>query len=240
MYYIALTLFLSSICRLKKKRKRTTEMNGVIFSCSLKNTNEFINAKYTNKYDFILNSLKIAEYILTEKKTESIGELKFPYLCIDNNKRVYIVKNNQIISHSFPFDIKIKDNENEIFKIFYRSIEVTLEKISQNISLLNDLKKKYRYNLHEFFIDLFFDIQSIEDTDKYQILEVLLTAEPSYLRFDYAPEDSKCNNKKHPPFHIDVNFCKDMSYKIGLVNKIECEDFMDIISKETDCWVLKS
>ena len=101
-----------------------------------------------------------------------------------NNKRVYIVKNNQIISHSFPFDIKIKDNENEIFKIFYRSIEVTLEKISQNISLLNDLKKKYRYNLHEFFKDLFFDIQSIEDTDKYQILEVLLTAEPSYLRFD--------------------------------------------------------
>ena len=47
-------------------------MNGVIFSCSLKNANEFINAKYTNKYDFILNSLKIAEYILTEKKTETI------------------------------------------------------------------------------------------------------------------------------------------------------------------------
>lgn len=75
------------------------------------------------------------------------------------------------------------------------------------------------------------------DEDSYRIFEHILLTEPSYLRFDHDTEHP--NTIEHSTDHIDVNFSSDYSYKIGLENRIDLDELIDILSKKTRCRILK-
>ena len=68
---------------------------------------------------------------------------------------------------------------------------------------------------------------------KKTVMTLLLKSEPCYLRYDYDPKNE--NGKKHPLFHLDVNFFKYGNWKIGLHDMITPYRFCQIFNKENDC-----
>jgi len=48
------------------------------------------------------------------------------------------------------------------------------------------------------------------------------------------------NGKMHPLYHLDVNYSSGASYKIGLYNELQIEEFKEILDITTDCLYLSS
>ncbi len=145
--------------------------------------------------------------------------------------RIFFFEENRFFSVYFPFSIQklpCFDESQKIFQcnyaFFFKSNQVTSVVISDVISLLND---DYMRNLSENAIDdlvykvddFFMDEDGMHvDVGREQIAwsiySYLMTCEPGYIRYDYDEENKEKLN--HPLNHLDVNFSKTCTYKIGL------------------------
>ena len=160
---------------------------------------------------------------------------KRPYLCLDNEytHRLYLVDVDKIITFGFDLNVvvanpKLDDPKNFIKGIFFRQYPITAREISEARQLLSnnmDPQYLYCYNMLE-------DDASVLESSIY-LFEHLVFFEWGYVRFDYDP--SHARGRKHPASHLDVNFTRAISYKLGLKTKIDFDALNSIIRSDTDC-----
>ena len=182
--------------------------------------------------DFVVLLLKVLELINTWGNCESAASVTYPYLYVDTDvqRRAYIVKGNQIVSFAFPFSIYIKDDLAGTKHIFINYRDVVLDDVivSKAMSIANNLdldKSSYAAQ-----------VQGYDFSDNKKLFELILSLEPSYLRYDYD-KPSK-NGVKHPMYHLDINFNKYYTYKVGLYNAMQINRVKDLVSQYKDCWYI--
>ena len=197
-----------------------------------------MNGKLKRPLDYINITLQIIEHILSWPGPEVETAVKMPYLIVDSCKkvqRVYIVKDNQIVSFSFPFHVYEKTDITGVrsWHIRYRDIEVSTAVLSKCRGLYSDYEQ---YGDKKTYSEVASG-QNLKDSDVLQaikLFEVLMLTEPAYVRYDYAPREA--NGQKHPLFHFDYNFISTHHYKHGLHGRVTLSDLEDMINKDSDSW----
>lgn len=190
--------------------------------------------KLAKPIDFVFMTLKILEQIITWGESDEKDNIAMPYLYVDSKRlhRAFIVKNNQIVSFSFPFAVYTKKGSRQVC-INYRSIKLDATLISEATSIANEYKKANSFAEVANSLDL----ADHQVKDAVTVFETILSLEPSYMRYDYDQKSS--NGQMHPMYHIDVNFTKDSSYKIGLYAPASMPKIVSILSQSSRCFYLE-
>lgn len=180
--------------------------------------------------DMISVCLYALEYL---QYWEGNKEVKRPFLCLDSEKthRLYLVDIDKIISFGLDIGVKFNNDYNRVDSLYLRQYPITSREISEARQILSnnlDTQSLYCYNILE-------EDSMVLDTSL-RLFEHLLFYEWGYVRYDYDPTSAK--EGIHPVNHFDVNYTKSISYKLGLSNKLELDEFINMIDKEKDCWTL--
>lgn len=200
-----------------------------------------MEGKLKKPLDYINIVLQIVEHILSWYGSEEEETVKEPYLVIESTKiirRAYIVKNNQIVSFSFPFHVYDKiDVATGLCKwhVRYKDIDVCTKVLSKSQELYSEYKEHQDKKSYQEIASA----QDLLDTDTLKairLFEMLMITEPAYVRYDYDPKGAK--ELKHPRCHFDCNFIDNHHYKIGLYNSINLTQVEDLLNKGTDSWFI--
>lgn len=198
-----------------------------------------MDGKLKSPLDYINMVLQIIEHILSWPGPETEDLIKMPYLLIESNKksqRAYIVKDNQIVSFAFPFQVYEKYNSSSKLNewhVRYKDLDVSTSVLSRSRGLFSDYDT---YKDTRSFSEIA-TAQNLTETDTLlaiRLFEMLMLTEPAYVRYDNDPNCA--NGLKHPINHFDHNFVDGFHYKIGLHNRIKLSQIEDMINKDTDCW----
>lgn len=198
-----------------------------------------MDGKLRSPLDYINIVLQIIEHLLSWSGPENESIIKMPYLVVETNKKVqraYIVKDNQIVSFSFPFHVyEVHDVVSGTHQCHVRhsDIDITPVILSKCRSLYSDYyKDKDKMSYRE--------IASTQDLSDSAVLigirlfEILMLIEPAYVRYDYDPNSAR--GLIHPLCHFDYNFIEGHHYKIGLHGRVNLLQIEDMINKDTECW----
>ncbi len=145
--------------------------------------------------------------------------------------RIFVyIGNNKYISVINPFSFHVR---NEFVTFRLNGILIT-EKICSNIiSIISDWKNKASHGEIGVFEFLASNDDEDLDANSFIILEQLLLTESGYIRHD---EDVKNEDgQKHPRTHLDINFSKKATFKVGTYKMFETSDFELLFCKNSAC-----
>lgn len=193
-----------------------------------------LDIKLKDIHDFIKLVLKVLERLLACSGSEKSDQVLMPYLIIDTDcSRLFIIKNSQIVSFAFPFNLV---QRNFKWKIYCLDLEVTssIVSVAQTISeeCKDNPKIPYSVILENY------DKNIADEYAGMRLYERIAFTEPSYLRYDFDPRG--CKGRIHPLNHLDVNYGRQMSYKVGLYKSLTYKDFETILFPITSCWYLNN
>lgn len=182
-----------------------------------------------------IDYLKVLAYslklLLTYNETQICNKNRYLRLIIDKMSRLFFYTENKIYSVSFPFTIHTND-KNEIEEIKTKSgQDIDNRAVSAIFAILRNDSFSKTLSLRSYDIDSdSIDIYGID------ILEELLTFEPSYIRYDI--DEARENEHIHPIHHIDINYSSYSTFKIGFPKKISEDEFIDIQNTRTNCFYM--
>jgi len=143
----------------------------------------------------------------------------------ENFKRVFFLRDNQIVSLNFPFRLIHLDNN--LLRVYLKDQNITSIELSKLQEILNG---------EEFFSSCFYsDIDRIFNTQEedriWLLLKEILLAEDGYIRYDYDMEH-------HPdvPHHFDIFFTNNSTFKLGLRSEINLDAMIDILDRNTNIY----
>ncbi len=198
-----------------------------------------MEGKLKKPLDYINIALQIIEHLLSWSGPELETTITMPYLVIvseKKNKRAYVIKDCQIVSFAFPFQVYDKIDSisgQKVWHVRYKEIDIN----SVILSHCRGLYSEYEAYWEEKSFREIASAQNLSDTDvlkAIRLFEFLMLAEPAYVRYDYDPKEEK--GLKHPLCHFDYNFIDEHHYKIGLHGRINLSQIEDMINKDTDSW----
>lgn len=160
------------------------------------------------------------------------------YVAIDKMSRLFIPDSDSLHSFHFPFVIYQTGEKTEVAyrgriiePVFSAYIQTILN--NENILLLP----------FEDLLDLVWSIQNeyavlTEDERSfvYQLLLLLLTFEPGYLRYDYDPQN--VIPSIHPLHHIDFYYSRNATCKFGLTRRFSVDNLIEMLDLRKDCFFL--
>lgn len=193
------------------------------------------------KNNIIMLMLEIIPLILNADMLE-IQTDNYIILRVDKMKRLFFVIENKMFSFNFPFNVEVKDGENN--PVIYDT-NTDLEINAQNLSVIKSVFEDTFYkNNKQGILDLDAELLLIIDNfgerqhkdQIWQILKNLLIFESGYLRYDYDSERE--NGNLHPLNHLDINYSSNGTFKIGIHNTINCNTFIDILDINTDSYFI--
>ena len=152
-------------------------------------------------------------------------------LIVDKMSRLFFYKEQKYFSVSFPFSITCADNE--VLEVTTYSGKILDNK---NISAIISILDNEQFKITRSLIDIFIEPDSIESSGVF-ILEEIFQFEPSYVRYDYDPENE--NGKLHPLHHLDINYSQNSTFKLGLDTTITPNNFENLHNISTDCLFIK-
>lgn len=200
-----------------------------------------MEGKLKKPLDYINIVLQIIEHLLSWDGPENEATVKMPYLVIKSTKiirRAFIIKNDQIVSFSFPFHIyenKASATALDKWHVRYKDIDVSTEILSKCRELHSDYEAYQGKKSYQEIASA----QNLSDTDMLKairLFEILMITEPAYVRYDYDPKGAK--GQKHPLCHFDCNFIDVHHYKIGLHYRVNLVQVEDLLDKDTDSWFI--
>lgn len=177
-----------------------------------------------NKNDVIILLLETMNFFLAGNLIQNKYEKRKVIIYVDKMSRIIYELENKIFSINFPF---LCQENNGILKIKFNDYEINEQIISKLMIIIYEMKNNSPSEIIETLID------SIELFD---ILNRLITYEYGYIRYDYDFEHA--NGNLHPLNHLDINYLNTNQYKLGLDNKLNVEQFIDILDLNTDCYFL--
>lgn len=155
---------------------------------------------------------------------------------VDKMSRIFFqVDDNKCLSIHFPFLVK-EDGDNFI-KIYAKNGREIDQKISSDLlSIFRNDEDNPGAIINE---EEYFEIITSEFEGDAGVLEVvreLLSYESGYIRYDHDP--TRADKKLHPLNHLDVFYSSNTTFKLGLEQKLNLTDFVDVLDLRTDCLFL--
>ena len=157
-------------------------------------------------------------------ETEITSNMK---LIVEKMSRLFFYKGSKYYSISFPFSSLIDGNE-VIELTSYSGKKLDNKIISSIISILDSEQFKLNPSLIDFSID-----PNENEFLGLMLLEEIFRFEPSYIRYDFDPENEQ--GKLHPLYHLDINYSQYSTYKLGLNKSITQDYFENLQNLKTDC-----
>ena len=161
---------------------------------------------------------------------------------VDKMNRVIYCFDDKIFSYQMPFII-IDENDGKSTIKFNQELVIDSLISSVMITIFED-----EYCLDGTIVDVYERIDSliknnydnigyIED-EVWKMLKCLMIYEPGYIRYDDDPNPGRVDEKKHPRYHLDVNYETPSTYKIGLKEKVSPREILSVIDNNSVCAVL--
>lgn len=159
-------------------------------------------------------------------------------LVVNDMNRLFYCKDKKMYSVAFPFHT----DSTSIPRFDLNGIDISSTMISNLISVINSSE----FELPSCF-DFFTPIIDMEDNysqDFWTVLKYLMTYEMGYIRYDddisgYNKASNEGQPKRHPRYHLDVNYTKQGAYKIGLEKRLTPDKFIEILDDTNDRKTLK-
>ncbi len=205
----------------------------------IKNRNHIIDIMYRCLMQFV-NSDDL------ENKNYNLGY--FEIISNKNYTRLFINLKKKIFSFIVPFKVNLS---NKVIK----SSEHNLLIDSQILTIIKLLVDKDWFNERATYLDLYEKIDLFDEIfegitegmdienyvkDKVEgVCRYLLSYEIGYLRYDDDEIGESENGRDlHPQYHIDINYTKSSSYKLGLNQSISSSELNYLINSEEKCYFL--
>lgn len=157
-------------------------------------------------------------------------------LHINKMSRLFFFTHKKYYSIVFPFfTSEVEAN----FKFsFFDNIDVDSALISKVISTIkcNQFMEKCSLDFISTVVD--YEEEHIENI--WIFLREILLMEDGYIRYDWDEENhdkakKSGNEHLHPLNHYDLFYTSNATFKIGLLNSINEDDFIDLLDISTDC-----
>lgn len=169
--------------------------------------------------------------LLLNSEAEGIEVNSKMKLIVDKMSRLFFYKDQKYFSVSFPFSITWANKE--VLEVTTYSGKILDNK---NISAIISILENEHFKLTHSLIDIFIEPDSLESSGVF-ILEEIFQFEPSYVRYDYDPDNE--NGKLHPLNHLDINYSQNSTFKFGLNESITPTNFENLHNINTDCSFIK-
>lgn len=194
------------------------------------------------KKDIIILLLETLDMILSGNIVEDDEAKGKIIIKIEKMSRIFFEIENKYFSFNFPFLIEEFEDEEKKYKIYDSNLGIDLN--NKIISKILTIFSRDILNT-EHLEDFYEELEQIEDdydrsqptTNTWSILKKLFSFESGYLRYDYDPKNE--NGKLHPIHHYDFCFSTGNTFKLGLDNKINIQEFIDMVDTRTECYFLK-
>ena len=177
------------------------------------------------KTDIIILLLETINLLLTVQSSQVDEDKNKIIVYIDKMSRVIYKLENKIFSINFPFTCEIKENNISIREGMQ---EIDAQVVSSLMEIILEMKDN---NELDIILEKIIELDNI-----YKIINKLLTYEYGYIRYDYDQEHA--NGNIHPLNHLDINYMNTNQYKLGLKNRINTREFIDILNLNTECYFL--
>ena len=206
-----------------------------------------INAMYVDKFfsparhkkEIIAILMESIRYMSLNPQVDDNNSVGTIVLLIDKMSRLFFYKKDKFFSINFPFYV----TEQQSYLSFkYKNIcEVDAQIISNVISTLQCNEFDAHCSLD--FVEPITDYESANNSF-WIFFKDLLLMEAGYIRYDYdSTTYNKFKNKnrehEHPLNHFDIFYSSNTTFKIGLTNRLNEQNFQDILNIRTDCMYLK-
>ena len=196
------------------------------------NNDSNIKSKISSFFDYLTMIFDICDYIYANKssisKDESLPLSVFNVIIRDNRAYVYFNR-DKYVSVYFPFGFSSCDD-----RFYLNKYPIDTKRISHLRTILDSIKDEGSFlegmkNCNDGVSPT--DPDYVTDEDKDVFSEVCML-ETGYLRFDFDPKNAK--GKMHPLNHLDINYSKDATYKIGLHERIEPVKFLQLLDNSKE------
>lgn len=209
------------------KVELTNDIESII-KCAIRDKKDIIK--------LLLESITLLTY---GEKVERPAK-SYMVLRVDKMKRLFFVQDSKITTFSFPFGLEVLPDDS----ITVYDPLTDLELDGANLAILKTIYVDLYGDEDEemsSLMDLEADLERIMDSfdiyrekDKFwEIMKKLMEFESGYLRLDYDVERE--NGLLHPLNHLDINYSTEVTYKIGLNNRRNINEIIDLLDLNTNC-----
>lgn len=184
-------------------------------------------APIRDKIEYARVVVLAARQLLLDMDDDNIETVSSMRLVVDKMSRLFFYKEKKYFSISFPFTILL-DGDNIAKLTSYTGKNLDNKSISAVISILDN----EQFRLNPSLIDFYIEPNSIDSIGLF-LLEEIFQSEPSYVRYDYDPDNEK--GKFHPLNHLDINYSQYSTFKLGFHQEIDQAYFENLQNIKTDC-----
>lgn len=201
------------------------------------NNDSNIKSKISTFFDYLTMIFDICDYIYTNKssisKDAGLPLSVFNVIIRDNRAFVYFNR-DKYVSVYFPFGFSSSDD-----RFYLNKYLIDTKRISHLRTILDSIKNEGSFlegmkNCNDGVSPSDPDYATDEDKDVFSEVCML---EAGYLRFDFDTKNAK--GKIHPLNHLDINYSKDATYKIGLHEKMKPEMFLQILDNSKERYFIE-
>lgn len=152
------------------------------------------------------------------------------YICVCDGRRmrrVVYVSDKKIFSIVFPFSYLVDNSKFETYGV--DDLHFDSQLVSQVISVANEIEKSATDDI----LELGCVIEQLNKKDLWPVIKHLLTTEFGYLRYDFDEEHA--DGRIHPVHHLDIFSYNRGKFKLGLYEKMNVANFIDVLNLDTEC-----
>lgn len=196
-----------------------------------------------DRTDAAMCVLVLIKALFYERSIKASDDSVYCWYHQEMNRFFWGNEKNSIHSIRAPFILRIEDRFEILSPIIHGQLKY--EYITELYSLFQSIKDNSEGVIDsiEWLDNEFSDmLQQHQVTDRHDIESlwclfwILCTFEPGYLRYDYDPK-RECG-QIHPLYHLDINYSKQGTYKIGLKHNLNINNFINLLLLSSECGYL--
>lgn len=214
-----------------------------------------LSKPFRNRKDIILILLKTVEKLLTPnsltlqqrittEESRDVFKVFQPDTSGESQQRVFYYNLYEddsyaemytIHSFHFPFTINVEDDP---FLIRYKHSSIDkeinayfLSRLTFIINLIDSGDYDWGDTWLDEMLEIYYSTNGEDNRDLFYMVNDLLSMDFGYIRYDNDPKHEKEN---HPRHHFDINLDKRVTFKIGLTESLNIDNFAKIIDNNSE------
>lgn len=182
-----------------------------------------------NRRDIVSLLMKTVKVMLINTPVDETIRAGTIVLIVSKMSRLFYVSEAKVFSISFP--LFVQEIEDSLIFKSHGHPDVN-SKVSSDILAL--LESDGIFDTPEVlsFAEPISDACAY-DLDLWALFRDLLIAEDGYIRYDY--DEVREDGHRHPLNHLDIFYSTSATFKLGLNEKLDHENFANILDLNTDC-----
>ena len=187
---------------------------------------------FRSKHDVVKFWMQAYQVMINYSRPDPDDVIGTLSLCVDKMQRLFVQYGDKSFSTSFP--ISIREREGSLFGQLRSGQIVSPKDASEILAVINNSEAFHDTELLELIDEI---EQHTDDLNRLSvILGELILAEDGYLRVDY--DEILENGDLHPLNHIDVCYSQSATFKLGLTDKMDVDEFTDMLNLNSNCHYL--